>query len=185
MSKGKIFGIGTLIYLVLNLLFMVLYGILGLHNGFGEFFGLIGADISGFLTALLTPGGIVGDVFGGTHHYIVLISTSGRMTEGIIGLCWVILPGFLTALTAGMKLSQESSKNAFTGVFFMILIFTSLPLILSAFWRPDVASVMTTDMVPYMYQNVVGVMQYLYPPLVGLFNAFFFGGIAATASSSL
>ncbi|WP_371803240.1 hypothetical protein [Candidatus Lokiarchaeum ossiferum] len=185
MSKGKIFGISTLMYLLLNLLFIVLYGIVGLHNGFGEFFGLIGDDISGFLTALLTPGGIVGDVFGGTHHYIILISTPGSMSQGIIGLCWVILPGFLTALTAGIKLSHESSKNAFTGVFFMVLIFTSLPLILAAVWSPNAASVMTTEMVPIMYQDIVGVMQYLYPPLVGLFNALFFGGIAAASASSL
>ena len=185
MSKGKIFGISTLIYILLNLVFMVLYGIIGLKNGFGAFFGLIGADISGFLTALLTPGGLVGDIFGGTHYYILMIATPGNMIQGIIGLCWVILPGFLVALTAGIKLSQESSKNAFTGVFFMVLILTSLPLLLSAFWSPDVTSVMTSDMVPMMYQEVSGVFQYLYPPLVGLFNGFFLGGIAATSSSSL
>ncbi len=184
MSKGKIFLISTLMYLILNLLFMVLYGIVGLMNDFGTFFGLITGDLSGFLTALLTPGGIVGDVFGGTHRYIVILATES-IRQGVIGLCWVILPGFLTALTAGIKLSQESAKNAFTGVFFMILIMTSLPLLLAAFWSPVATSGITVNMVPAMYREVAGVFGYLYPPLVGLFNGFFFGGVAATASSSI
>jgi hypothetical protein len=180
MSKAKIFGLSALTYIVLNFGLMVLYGIVGLGLPFGDLL----VNFSGLITAILTPGGTIGNIFGATHFYITEISTVGHMTRGIIGLCWVLIPGLIASLLGGIKLAQESGRNAFIGVFFMILILTSLPLLLSAF-LPATLDSMVTTFVPVMYHNVSGLFGYLYPPLVGLFNGIFFGGLAAAASSSL
>ena len=193
MGFMKNFGISIGIYFLLNAVFLFIFAALGGVGGttIGEFFGLIGNDPWGFVTALFTLGGTQADVFNSTLSYAV--PNGLTIQANIVGILWVIVPGLVTALITGSKFSNQSSKTAFLGTMAAIFVLTILPIIIVLIpaWTIPVGTAIGQSIVPPMYySSFLGVlipwtaMRYIYVVLAGLFNGAFFGGLAAMSSGS-
>ena len=192
MGFMKNFGISIGIYFLLNAVFLFIFAAVGgVGNAtIGEFFGLIGNDPWGFVTALFTLGGTQADVFNSALSYAV--PNGLTIQANIVGILWVLVPGFVTAIFAG-KISNESSKSAFFGLMIAIFVLTILPIIIVLIpaWTIPVETVIGQSIVPPMYySSYLGVlipwttMRYVYVVLAGLFNGAFFGGLAAMFSTN-
>lgn len=181
MGFMKNFGINLGIFFLLNAIFLIAYAAVGGVGGatIGEFFGLIGQDLWGFFTALLTVGGTQADVFSSMMYHT---SPNGYpLITNIVGILWVLVPGIVTAIITGSKFSNESSKTAFFGMMFAIFILTVLPIIFAvipALGIPTTTAIGQT-IVPGMFNT-----SYVLVILAGIFNGALFGGVAAMSSSS-
>ena len=198
MGLGKIIGINILIFAVLNFLFMVLLAVAGGVGGvsIGEFFGLITTDIGGFFTALFTLGGTSPDVFSGFWSYLMglLNPADPHIAQYVVGMLWVLLPGMIAGIIAGKSYANESSKDAFWGVFVSMMVMAALPLILAAvpifgiFGGSTISQYMVSPIYYTMAADgslIWSLGAYFVPLVIGLFNAIFFAGIAAASSSNL
>ena len=179
----KNFGINLVIFFLLNAVFLFIYAAVGGVAGatIGEFFGLIGQDLWGFFTALLSVGGTQADVFASLMYHVNMSANPYPLLTNIVGILWVLVPGLVTALITGSKFSNESSKTAFFGMMFAIFILTVLPIIFAVI--PALGISTTTaigqTIVPGMYNT-----SYVLVILAGVFNGALFGGVAAMSSSS-
>ncbi|MHA1519436.1 MAG: hypothetical protein ACTSRK_04565 [Promethearchaeota archaeon] len=196
----KNFGKALLIYILLNLVFVALYPLL---NGisYGEFItGWILDDITGIVTIILVPGGGVhsGDIFSSVAFYLgdLVNYWGGREYSiywDIVGLLWVILPGWITAILMGKRFWSERPSKAFFTEFFTIFFLTIIPLIFIFLIEINGIYEFTSELLPNwllthdglgnpinwlptMYMNIV---------LIGFFNGLFFGGLAAANSTDL
>ncbi len=183
MSFMKNFGISLGIFFVLNAVFLFIYAAVGGVGGatFGAFFTLIGGDLWGFFTALLSVGGTQADVFTSLMYHVNMGANPYPVLTNIVGILWVLVPGIVTALITGSKFSNESSKIAFLGVMAAIFVLTVLPIIFILIPALGISSstAIGATIVPSMYHT-----PYLLIILAGLFNGAFFGGIAAMSSTN-
>ncbi len=181
MGFGKTFGISLGIYFLLNAIFLLVYAAVGGVGGetFGAFFGLIGDDLGGFFTALLSPSGVKADVFTSLIYHTN--SNGYDILANIFGIVWVLVPGTVTAIFAG-KLSNESSKSAFFALMLTIFILTVLPIIFLFIPALSIstATAIGASIVPSMYYT-----PYLLIILAAIFNGAFFGGLAAMFSANI
>ncbi|WP_457557730.1 hypothetical protein [Candidatus Harpocratesius sp.] len=196
----KNFGKAVGIYILLNFVFIILFP---LFNGIpiGYFLtGMVGKDITGFVVALLIPGGGLhsGYIFSSTSYYLGdLINYWGTRENSIIwdilGFLWVWLPGLLSAIFMGKIFCQERPSKSFWSEFWAIFVLTILPLIIIfaieingiyeltqniiPLWlRTHTEAGISINWIPTMYLNVI---------LIGLFNGLFFGGLASISSTEL
>ena len=181
MSFMKNFGLNLGIFFLLNAIFLFIYVALGGVGGatIGAFFGLIGQDLWGFFTALLTVGGTQSDVFASLIYHVR--PNGYPLVTNIVGILWVLVPGIVTALITGSKFSNESSKTAFFGMMLAIFLLTVLPIIFAvipALGIPTNTAIGLT-IVPGMYNA-----SYVLVILAGIFNGALFGGVAAMSSTS-
>ena len=189
----KNFGINLGIFFLLNAVFLFIYAAVGGVGGatIGEFFGLIGNDPWGFVTALFTLGGTQADVFNSALTYAV--PNGLTIQANIVGILWVLVPGLVTGIITGKLYSNQSSKSAFFGTMTAIFVLTVLPIIIVLI--PSLTIPMDTvlgqTIVPNMYySSFMGVlipwttMRYILVVLAGLFNGAFFGGWSAMSSSN-
>lgn len=180
MGFGKNFGISIGIYFLLNVIFLFIYAAVGGVGGttFGEFFGLIGDDLWGFFTALLSPGGTKVDIFASIMYHTV--PNGYPILTNIFGILWVCVPGFVTSIISGIKFSNESSKTAFFGMAFAIFILTAIPLIFILIPSMGISATTTIGqtIVPSLYHT-----PFRTALLAGAFNGAFFGGLAAMFST--
>jgi len=100
MSFMKNFGISLGIFFLLNAIFLFVYAAVGGVGGatIGEFFTLIGGDLWGFFTALLSVGGTQADVFTSMMYHVNMGANPYPVLTNIIGILWVLVPGLVTAL---------------------------------------------------------------------------------------
>ncbi|MHA1473569.1 MAG: hypothetical protein ACTSPA_13920 [Promethearchaeota archaeon] len=183
MSFMKNFGLNLGIFFLLNAIFLFAYAALGGVGGaaIGDLFGLIGQDLWGFFTALLSVGGTQADVFTSLMYHVNMGANPYPVLTNIVGILWVLVPGLVTALITGSKFSDESSKTAFFGMMLAIFILTVLPIIfilIPALGISPITAIGAT-IVPSMYHT-----PYLLIILAGLFNGAFFGGLAAMFSTN-
>ena len=183
MSFMKNFGINLGIFFVLNAIFLFIYAAVGGVGGaaFGAFFGLIGEDLWGFFTALLTIGGTQADVFASLMYHVNMSANPYPVLTNIVGILWVLVPGLVTAIITGSKFSDESSKTAFFGMMLAIFVLTVLPIIFAVIPALGIptSTAIGLSIVPGMYN-----LSYVLVILAGIFNGAFFGGIAAMSSTS-
>jgi hypothetical protein len=198
MSFGKTLGGALLIYIISNFIFLLAFIGLGGIEGtdIGALFGNIGKDIFGFLAVLFGPGGgVVGGSVPTTFMYFLndlLADTPVNKTAAnVIGLLWVLLPGLLASLVAGMKFADDSSKTAFFGVFIAILICTLIPMILGAagLMKSDAGlnNQISTALVNSIFFPSTGftTIVYLGDIMIGVFNGLLFAGFGAMVSNNL
>ncbi|QEE15728.1 hypothetical protein DSAG12_01555 [Promethearchaeum syntrophicum] len=182
MGFGKTFGISIGIYFLLNAIFLFVYAAVGGVGGatIGAFFGLIGDDLWGFFTALLSPGGVQADVFTSLMYHVNMGANPYPVLTNIFGMVWVLVPGLVAAIFAG-KSSNESSKSAFFGLMLAIFILSVLPIIFILIPALGISSVTAigATIVPSMYHT-----PYLIIILAAIFNGAFFGGLAAMFSTN-
>ncbi|MHA1673580.1 MAG: hypothetical protein ACTSYI_08120 [Promethearchaeota archaeon] len=196
----KNFGKALLTYILLNLAFVMLYPLL---NGvsYGHWLtDWVFTDVTGLLTALFIPGGGVqsGDVFSSVAFYLGDLINYWGVREysiywDIVGLLWVILPGWITAILMGKKFWSERPSKAFWTQFTTIFIVTILPLIFIFLIEINGIYNFTTGLIPnwLLTHNSAGVpinwvpTMYLNVILIGFFNGLLFGGIAAANSTDL
>ena len=202
MSLGKVLGVGILLYLVLNFVFMLIYvGVGGYASGasIGQFFTDMSHDTFGFISALLSPGG--GKMWTSQNPATgfkdpisvigaLLMDFDANNKDTIIdfvAILWVIAPGLIAALVAGIKMAEDNSKSAFFGIFLAILILTAVPMIFGLTGQITTLSThaITTNLVPDMYYQLTGNMAYIAPILNGAFMGIIYGGIAAASASNL
>lgn len=196
----KNFGKAVGIYIGLNLLFIILYP---LFNGIpiGYFIThMIPDDITGFLVALLIPGGGMhaGDVFSATGYYLGDLIKYWDIRDNsigwdIFGFLWVWIPGLIAAIVIGKAFWQERPSKAFWNMFWVVFVLTILPLliiilieingiyeltqnIIPLWLRTHTETGVPINWIPTMYLNVI---------LVGVFNGLFFGGLSAISSTEL
>ncbi len=181
MGFGKTFGISMGIFFLLNAIFLFVYAAVGGVGGatIGGFFGLIGKDLWGFFTAILSPGGTQADVFTSMMYHVK--PNGYPYLTNIIGILWVLVPGIVTAIITGAKFSDESSKSSFFGMMLTIFILSILPLLFVVIPSLGISSATAigATIVPSMYHT-----PYLLVILAGLFNGAFFGGLAAMSSTN-
>jgi len=198
MGIGKIIGLNILIFAVLNIIFSIIFAAVGgvADVTIGQFFGLIATDIGGYFTAVFTLGGTGPDIFGSFWNYIagLMNPADPHIARWVVGMLWVLLPGFISAIIAGKKFGNESSKDAFWGVFISFIILAALPLIIAAVPIFGISSetLISQNMVAPIYYTIgpggmglYSLGSYFVPLAIGLFNAIFFAGIAAASSSNL
>ena len=177
----KNFGINLGIFFLLNVVFLFIYAAVGGVGGatFGAFFGLIGQDLWGFFTAILSVGGTQSDVFTSLMYHTR--PNGYPYITNIVGILWVLVPGIVTAIITGSKFSNESSKTSFFGMMLAIFILTVLPIIFILIPALGISSTTAigATIVPSMYHT-----PYLLIILAGIFNGAFYGGLAAMSSTS-
>ena len=181
MSFMKNFGISLGIFFLLNVIFLFIYAAVGGVGGatFGAFFALIGQDLWGFFTAILSPGGTQADIFTSLIYHTR--RNGYPYITNIVGILWVLVPGLVTAIITGSKFSNESSKTAFFGMMLAVFVLTVLPIIFILIPALGISSTTAigATIVPSMYHT-----PYLLIILAGIFNGSFFGGWAAMSSTS-
>jgi len=198
MGIGKVLGINLLIFALLNIIFGIIFAAVGgvADVTIGQFFGLITTDIGGYFTAVFTLGGTGPDIFGSFWNYIagLMNPAEPHIARWVVGMLWVLVPGLIAAIISGKKYGNESSKDAFWGVFFSFVLLSALPLILAAVPIFGISSetLISQNMVSGMYYTIgpggIGLWSlgsYFVPLVIGLFNAIFFAGIASASSSDL
>ena len=197
MGIGKILGINILIFAVLNIIFGILFAVAGgVGVTIGQFFGLITTDIGEYFTAVFTLGGAAPDIFSGFWGYLMGLMNPAdpRIAQYVVGMLWVVLPGLIAAIITGKNFGNESSKDAFWGVFLSFVILAIIPLILAAvpIFGISGASIIGQTMVSSVYHTIAAdgsliwsLGSYFIPLVIGLFNAIFFAGIASASSSDL
>ena len=196
----KNFGKAVGIYVAFNLVFIILYP---LFNGIpiGYFITkMIPGDITGFIVALLIPGGGFhsGDIFSSTGYYLGdLINYWGTrdnsITWDIFGFLWVWLPGLTTAIIIGKLFWQERPTKSFWNMFWVVFILTILPLLIIILIEINGIYELTQNIVPLWLRTHTdaGVLinwiptMYLNIILIGVFNGLFFGGLSALSSTEL
>ena len=194
MGIGKIISVNLLIFALLNLIFGIVFvAVGGVGVGIGEFFGLIISDIGGFFTAVFTLGGTAPDIFGGVWNYVAALMAGPSIAQPVVGMLWVLLPGLIAGVVSGKK-ANESSKDAFYGVFFSTVLLALLPLIIIVIPGFGIAggTTIAQNMVSSIYFSIApdgsaiwSLGSYFIPLVVSVFNGIFFGGIAAMSSSNL
>ena len=194
MGIGKIISVNLLIFALLNIIFGIIFAAVGgLGVTIGQFFGLITTDIGGYFAAVFTLGGTAPDIFGGFWNYIAALLAGPSIAQPVVGMLWVLLPGLIAGIVSGKK-ANESSKDAFWGVFLSTVVLALLPLIIIAIPGFGIAggSTIAQNMVSSIYFSIApggsaiwSLGSYFIPLVVSVFNAIFFGGIAAMSSSNL
>ncbi|MHA1745040.1 MAG: hypothetical protein ACTSWW_03505 [Promethearchaeota archaeon] len=195
MGIGKIIGINILIFALLNIIFSIIFAAVGgVGVSIGQFFGLILNDGGAYFTSVFTLGGTGPDVVSSLWNYIGALLAGPSIAQPVVGMLWVLLPGSLAAIITGKKYGNESSKDAFWGIFLSFMILAALPLIIAAIPIFGIYSetLISQNMVaPIYFTNGPGGIalyslgSYFVPLVIGIFNAIFFAGIAAASSSDL
>lgn len=197
MSLGKSLGGAILFYIVLNMVFLFIFiGVGGLTGiAIGEFFGLIGQDTFGFLSVLVGPGGapiytgMTGfqDPIAGVYKCLSNAAAGTNVPVNVVGMLWILGPGLITGIVAGAKLSENSNKSAFVGVFLAVLILTLIPMLLNLLSQIDpvisghtISQFLVHPMfMPNYADKIMG------PLVFGVFSGIIYGGIAAVSASNV
>jgi hypothetical protein len=165
MGFGKSFGLGLLVYILLNLGMSVVVAAINNPASIGTMF----TSIDLILLAMLAP------VLSGATAFVAFGSSAFDLAM-IFEALLLILPGLIGALVAGK--SSDSAKAAFGG-WLLAPIITAVILVVLVFAMPTIvgASSALTGL-QYML-GLTGGMLELYIILSGVTVGFLWGGIAA------
>ncbi len=163
MGFGKSFGLGLLLYILLNFGMTLVLTAVTTPSAIGAIFTL-----EGILAAMFAP------VLMGFMAFTSLGSPAALSLTGIFGVLLLILPGLLGALVAGK--SSDSAGAAFGGwllaaivvaVIFIVLLI-AFPLTLGVIYAPIILL--------YLGGTQLGVI------LAGVSVGFLWGGVAAASA---
>lgn len=178
MGFGKAFGLGLIIYIILNfVLNLVLYIVAG--GDIGTYFNSISSAPLTFIASLFAINGIgflagSESIVTGLLAGISLIGINEVLT-GIMYILAAILPGLITAIIVG-KLSESAGK----GFGALLLVYLITAVLFIVFTIIDPMQVMTYIAGIFMMFGsdtvmlIIGLLVY-----GGLFNGMFWGSISA------
>ncbi len=173
MGFGKSFGLGLLVYLLLNFGLSIVVAAISAPSSIGAIFG----GIEPILAAIFAP------ILSGAAAFTSL-GTTGITVNVLFAALLLILPGLLAALVAGK--SSDSGGAAFGG-WLVAMIVASVLLIVLVIALPNMALLTGTVAQATIGLSVLAIaltggMWQLWVILCGVTVGFLWGGVAAASA---